>query len=530
DEVADWYQRILKYEPDNINFRYNLIEVLQAQGKITAATREYFALAEWYERQENYEEAINTYRQILTLAPAEESAYYALIRLYKDQADYENATRQICALAELYQRQHKIQPAIEILEQVFEYEPEHIEIHRKIIALALQANDTARALSQYARLYAIYYERGNYEMAAAVQREAIQLSPAEPALREPLIKALVSARKTEEAVAELFNLAGIYSDRQQYDRVLQTCSQILEHDPHNLRAHRLKAQTFLNLGDEKKALAEFIHLSAALDSIPIVAGDGTLSPPAREVDLTPRLKVMKEYTFENFVVGEHNHFAYATALSVARAPAKNYNPLFIYADVGLGKTHLLHAIANYLSENSPELTLIYTNAEEFTTELVSAIQNNRVNEFRQKYSSVDVLLLDDVHFLAGKERAQEEFFHIFNTLFQAKKQIVVTSDRPPKDIPHLEKRLRSRFGAGVIVDIQSPEFETRLAILKKELEAHPESKIPENIINLIAERVEWNVRELKGALTQVIAMKDLSREELSEERVRQMLDSLFEKV
>lgn len=249
----------------------------------------------------------------------------------------------------------------------------------------------------------------------------------------------------------------------------------------------------------------------------------------RIMSATPRLKVMKEYTFDTFVVGDDNHFAYATAMSVAKAPAKNYNPLFLFADVGLGKTHLLHAIANFIAENMPEMEIIYTNAEEFTTELVAAIQNNVVNEFRHKYSTADILLLDDVHFLAGKQRAQEEFFHIFNTLFQAKKQIVVTSDRPPKDISHLEKRLKSRFGAGIIVDIQPPEFETRLAILRKEL-VNSDIDIPDNIITLIAERIEWNVRELKGALNQVMALKQIRQEDITEDKIRSLLDNLFEKV
>jgi len=530
NEIAEWYRKFLHYEPDNISFRLNLIESLLAMNRIDETVNEYHVLAEWYEQNENHEDAIDTYKKLLEIAPADERAHYALIRLYKEDSEYELATQQIKALAELYQKQNSLDKAIQTLEMVFEYSPEDVSIHRAIIDIAHQANDIERILAEYSHIYDIYYRQGKYEEAADVQREAIKIRPVDPSLRTPLIKALISAQQTKSAVEELFNLSGIYDDRQQYDQVLQVCSQILELDPNNIRARRLKAQTFLNLGNKEKALGEFMQITALIDELVSTKDTERVAIAVEEPRMPPPLAVMKEYTFENFVVGEHNHFAYATAMSVARAPAKNYNPLFIFADVGLGKTHLLHAIANYTRENMPELQILYTSAEAFTTELVNAIQNNRVNEFRHKYSSVDILLLDDVHFLAGKERAQEEFFHIFNTLFQAKKQIVVTSDRPPKDISHLEKRLKSRFGSGVIVDIQAPEFETRLAILKKELSNFPEMEIGDNIITLIAERIEWNVRELKAALNQVVALKQTGQGDINAERVSQLLDSLFEKV
>ncbi len=530
DEVVEWYKKILTHEPDNINFRLNLIEALRSLDRIVETIKEYNDLAVWYEQHENIEDATETYKKILELAPENESPHRALINIYKTIPDYELTTKQINTLADIQRKQGKADQAIDTLQMVFEYDAEDIPTHRAIIEIAREKGDTKYVLNEYQKIYDIYFEKEEFEKAVEVQREAIELYPMDPGLREPLIMALISARRMKEAVEELFKLAGIYGDKQEYDRVLQVCSQIIEHDPNNLKARRLRAQTFLNLGDEKKALAEFMQISVLMDDMALplsTDGDGTRR---KESATTPRLAVMKEYTFDSFVVGEHNHFAYATAMSVARAPAKNYNPLFIFADVGLGKTHLLHAIANYESQQMPENSVIYTNAEEFTTELVSAIQNNRINEFRHRYSTLDILLLDDVHFLAGKQRAQEEFFHIFNALFQAKKQIVVTSDRPPKDIPHLEKRLKSRFGAGVIIDIQPPEFETRVAILKKEIDSHPEVGISDNIVSLIAERIEWNVRELKGALNQVLALIEIGNEEVSEEKVRNLLDSLFEKV
>jgi chromosomal replication initiator protein len=239
---------------------------------------------------------------------------------------------------------------------------------------------------------------------------------------------------------------------------------------------------------------------------------------------------MEEYTFENFVVGTHNNFAYATSMAVAKAPAQNYNPLFLCSDVGLGKTHLIHAIANYIKNHRSDMKILYTNSEEFTSQLIDAIQNNTILQFRARHKTIDLLLLDDVQFLAGKERAQEEFFHLFNTLFQAKKQIVITSDRSPKDIAHLEKRLKSRFGAGIIVDIQPPDLLTRAAILKKERDHIPDVEIGDNIINLIAEKVDTNIRDLKGAFNQIIARHRITNQLITEEMVLHSLDSIFEKV
>ncbi|MGB9691769.1 MAG: chromosomal replication initiator protein DnaA, partial [Candidatus Sumerlaeaceae bacterium] len=201
-------------------------------------------------------------------------------------------------------------------------------------------------------------------------------------------------------------------------------------------------------------------------------------------------------------------------------------PLFIYSDVGLGKTHLVNAIANHILRENPNVRIIYTNSEDFTAEVVEAIQTNTINQFRAKYKSVDLLIVDDVQFLAGKERAQEEFFHIFNALFQAKKQIVITSDRPPKDIARLENRLLSRFGAGVIVDIAPPDLETRIAILNREIE-RGEVDIPDAVVQLIAETIDTNVRELKGALNQVMAMHTIQGKEINTANVRQMLESLY---
>jgi len=215
-----------------------------------------------------------------------------------------------------------------------------------------------------------------------------------------------------------------------------------------------------------------------------------------------------KYTFDTFVVGKNNEFAYVTAKKVAKNPGKVYNPLFIYGGVGLGKTHLMHAIGNYILEKNPKLKIIYVPAEEFINELILAIQNNKVSFFKEKYKNLDLLLVDDIQFLAGKEKSQEEFFHIFNYLYGLEKQIVITSDSPPSKIPNLMERLKSRFEWGVIVDISPPDFETRLAILKKKCELE-NIKVPDEVLEYLAKIFTKNIRELEGALLTLKAQADL---------------------
>ncbi len=254
-----------------------------------------------------------------------------------------------------------------------------------------------------------------------------------------------------------------------------------------------------------------------------------LTTPAHEEDelsLPENATINRRYTFENFVVGASNRLAHAACMAVAENPARAYNPLFLYGGVGLGKTHLLHAIGNACTTQG--LQVLYVSSEEFTNDLINAIRNHTTQAFRDKYRRIDVLLIDDIQFIAGKESTQEEFFHTFNTLHGQDKQIVISSDRPPKAMVTLEERLRSRFEWGLTVDIQPPDFETRVAILRSKAERAGRD-VPPPVLELIARRVQSNIRELEGALNRVLAFADLSGAPVSTDMVETMLVDMFPK-
>src|SRR5690625_3864211 len=234
-----------------------------------------------------------------------------------------------------------------------------------------------------------------------------------------------------------------------------------------------------------------------------------------------------KYTFDTFVVGAANRFAHAAALAVAEAPAKSYNPLFIYGGVGLGKTHLMHAIAHYVKEYHPDRRVIYLSSEKFTNEFINAIMDNKAESFRNKYRNVDILLVDDIQFLAGKEQTQEEFFHTFNTLHEENKQIIISSDRPPREIPTLEDRLRSRFEWGLITDISPPDLETRIAILNKKAKSEGLEDLPTDVILYIANQINTNIRELEGALIRVIAYSSLVNADIDVQLATEALKSII---
>lgn len=237
----------------------------------------------------------------------------------------------------------------------------------------------------------------------------------------------------------------------------------------------------------------------------------------------------QKYTFNTFVVGSNNKFAHAASLAVSESPGEIYNPLFLYGGVGLGKTHLMHSIAHFILQNDPSMQVLYVTSETFTNELIDAIRNGNntaMSKFREKYRNIDVLLVDDVQFIIGKESTQEEFFHTFNTLHSAKKQIIISSDKPPKDMKILEDRIRSRFEWGLIADISSPDYETRMAILRKkeELDGY---NVDDRVIEYIATNIKSNIRELEGSLNKIMAYANLEKREVNLELAEQVLKDII---
>ena len=249
-------------------------------------------------------------------------------------------------------------------------------------------------------------------------------------------------------------------------------------------------------------------------------------PEAEEPVLHEASQLNPKFQFQHFVVGNNSRFAHAACRAVAETPAKAYNPLFLYGGVGLGKTHLMHAIGHAVLEKHARRRVAYVTSEKFMNEMISSIQEGRMNDFRTRYRTVDVLLVDDIQFLAGKDRTQEEFFHTFNSLHELNRQIVISSDRPPKEIPTLEDRLRSRFQWGLIADIQAADFETRVAILKSKVGPYARL-VPEDVLSFIAHKIQRNIRELEGALIRVIAHASLNRSTVNVEMAAKLLQDVI---
>ena len=307
-------------------------------------------------------------------------------------------------------------------------------------------------------------------------------------------------------------------------------------------------ETYFNIGVPSKFFATWLeehHADIIRDALKQISGrefelrfsilSSDRPPPEATSDPMPAAATRRSaigtnlnprYTFKSFVVGGSNKFAHAAARAVAENPAHSYNPLFIYGGVGLGKTHIMQAIGNQVLGTKPELRVCYVSAEKFMNEMIYSIQHGSTIAFRNKYRGMDVLLIDDVQFLAGKESTQEEFFHTFNSLYDAHKQIVLTSDRPPKDIPTLEERLVSRFEWGLVTDIQAPDFETRVAILRKKAEGE-NLEIPDEVFHMIAEAIKANIRELEGSLVKLLAFSSVTGQEITRDLAGEVLKDIL---
>jgi chromosomal replication initiator protein len=284
------------------------------------------------------------------------------------------------------------------------------------------------------------------------------------------------------------------------------------------------------LAEVRRPETSLVFVAEPGAALPATADDPIL--PTEDVDevsadgqtpagLNPR------YTFDTFIVGPSNQFAHAACRAVAEAPSRSYNPLFIYGGVGLGKTHLMHAVGQFVLQHDRNLKLTYISSERFMNEMINAVRYDRILDFRERYRSVDVLLVDDIQFVSGKEGTQTEFFHTFNALYDAQKQIVLSSDRPPHEIPALEERLRSRFEWGLIADIQPPDLETKVAILKRKAEAEA-VPLPDNVAMYIAGRIKSNIRELEGSLIRLIAYASLTGRDISLELTQEVLKNVID--
>lgn len=306
-------------------------------------------------------------------------------------------------------------------------------------------------------------------------------------------------------------------------------NQIVILAPTSFNADWLK-KNYLDLIQEviEETIGEHLNIKVISDEFDDSETDFQVNKPSERPasqEILPS-QLNTDNTFDTFVIGSGNRFSHAASLAVAEAPAKAYNPLFIYGGVGLGKTHLMHAIGHYVMEHKANAKVVYTSSEKFTNEFINSIKDNKTEEFRSKYRNVDVLLIDDIQFLAGKESTQEEFFHTFNELHQNHKQIVISSDRAPKEIPTLEERLRSRFEWGLTTDVTPPDLETRIAILRKKSEEE-NIEIPNEAMLYIATQIQSNIRELEGALTKVVAYSKLVNRELNSDLVAEALKDII---
>lgn len=490
-QLIESLRALVELKPADEQHRKRLVDLLCAQGLPSEAANEWVRSAGLLIAGGAAVQAERALREALRLDPDCRDALRTLMELAEEEGDRDAAAQHRRELAFSLARSGAVDRAEAILREGLAADARDYETQRALVDLHLDGpvRDEARAAEALRALAARYEQDEHDEEAIACRRELAQLEGGGPGQRAALVDYLVSRGRRDAAALELEEMAAELRAAGDPSGALQLVERALSIDAGRLSARSLRAELLEESGDPKAAIEEWRALSPLLRA-------------AEQAPAATRLPILPEYDFERFIVSENNRFAWATAQAVANAPGRTpHNPLFIHSDVGLGKTHILQAIANHVRAANPDARIAYTNAEEFTSELVTAIQKNAVASFRQAYKSCDLLLLDDVHLLAGKQRAQEEFFAIFNTLYQARRQIVVSSDRPPKDIALLEQRLRSRFGAGVLVDIQRPTVEMRMAVLRS-LAQHRGIDPPADGLEALASALDQNIRELKAGFNQ----------------------------
>lgn len=546
DEAVPRYQKLLELAPSETDLYHRLAEIYQDLGEQQESIEVLLRLASYYTRNHRPSEAEDVFEEIFQKDPENERAYMGLAEFYRELGGHEKeALQNLREAALLKSRRGDFKGAEKILLSGFEISEHSTLIQREVVNLFLDVENRnlERAVQELIKLAEFHQGKGERDAFYAARREAIQHNPENEELRRFLIEAYRNDQRDSLAIQELVDYSRFLKEKKEFEKAEAYCLEALEIDDQSLSARTQQAELLKDQGKTEEALAAWQALAPMLYSLgskpqakkqphrPAIVmsnhrvngvGPASSSPePAR-----PGLTLIEEYDFDRLIVGENNRFAVATAKAIAKAPGETpHNPLFLYSEVGMGKTHLLHAIANQLMQREVPPAIVYTNSEQFSAELIDAIQENSLQEFRERYRSSELILIDDIHFLAGKESSQEEFFHLFNYLFQAKKQIVMTSDRPPKEISHLEKRLKSRFGSGVIVEIKIPNYETRLAILHRQAKEFPHLTIPEGFLNQIAEKVNTNIRELKAALRQLIALHEMGGEPFNDSTLESLLSS-----
>lgn len=525
EALAVW-DDLAEQQPNDLTIPRTRIEIMLRNNMTAEAADEYMLLADALIARQRFEEAEVALLEVLNLKPRDDSARDRLLTLLVQAGDFQRARDQIEESAAAYLAENRLDEATALYRRILDFNPDDEQVLRKIVAIRQRSGDRETAAQDFVALLDVLDRKNKNVEFEQAAREALKLDPHRAEFRQRLAEFYRCEDRPQEAESELLTLAVQLIQSNQLDEADRVLQRILELNPDSVPGRAQRAELLALRGDDRSALHEFRSLSGQLATLPSAGTAHIAAAPAEPFNNGnyAGIKLNREYTFDSFIVGSRNNFAHAAALAVGRAPARNYNPLFLYSEVGLGKTHLCHAIAAFIVDRHPQLKVLYTSTEEFVAALIDSIQNNEIGTFRYRHKLADTLIVDDVQFLSGKERAQEEFFNVFNALHQAGHQVVLTSDRPPKHISHLEKRLKSRFGAGIIVDIQPPDLETRMAILRRELDEHGgDGGLDDEILLFIAETIDTNVRELKGALNQILARQELSGKPLDLVQTKQVL-------